>query len=119
MFRDKNVPRVAAIHNPFCQVDPSAREIGPFVHIHNPADGTAVDSHPKLQARMFLERTADLHRALRRRFRTGVKYQHHSIASWDPNQTVRAFGSLKLFGGANHLVSSSTAACWSLIESFE
>ena len=50
---------------------------------------------------MFLERAADLHRALHRRFRIGVKDQHHPIASWDPNQTVRGSGSLKLLGPAD------------------
>src|SRR5512132_1621220 len=53
---------------------------------------------------MFLESAADLHRALRRRFRIGVKDQHHPVASWDPSQTARGFGSLKLFGGANNPV---------------
>jgi hypothetical protein len=53
---------------------------------------------------MFLERAADLHCALRRRFWTRVKDQHHPVAGWDPNQTVRGFGSLKLFGGANNPV---------------
>jgi hypothetical protein len=99
-----NVAGVATIHYPFCHVDSSAREIGLFVYIDNPANWSAVDSHPNLQARMFLERAADLHRALRRRFRIGVKDQHHPVARWDPNQTVRGFGSLKLFGGANNPV---------------
>src|SRR5437762_12225506 len=53
---------------------------------------------------MFLERAADLHSTLRRRFRIGVKNQHHPVASWDPNQTVRGFGSLKLLGHANNPV---------------
>ncbi len=53
---------------------------------------------------MFLESAADLHRALHRRFRIGVKYQRHPVASWDPNQTARGFGSLKLLGGANNPV---------------
>jgi hypothetical protein len=100
----KNVPGVATIHHPFGQVDSSAREIRPFVYIDHAANGSAVDSHPELEARVFPERAADLHRALRRRFRIGVKDQHHSVASWDPNQTVRGFGSLKLFGGANNPV---------------
>ena len=104
MLGKEDVPCVAAIHHPFRHVDSSAREIGPFVYIDHPANWPAVDSHPKLQARMFLERAADLHRALRRRFRIGVKDQHHPVAGWDPNQTVRGFGSLKLFGGANNPV---------------
>ena len=104
MLGKEDVPCVAAIHHPFGHVDSSAREIGPFIYIHNPPNWPTVDSRPKLQARMFLERAADLHRALRGRFWTRVKDQHHPVASWDPNQTVRGFGSLKLFGGANNPV---------------
>ena len=98
------MPGVAAIHHSLRHVDASAREIGPFVYIDHPANWPAVDSHPKLQTRMFLERAADLHRALRRRFRTRVKDQRHPVAGWDLNQTARGFGSLKLFGGANNPV---------------
>src|SRR5438034_3473951 len=96
VFGDKNVPGVATIHYPFGHVEASTGEIGPFVHIHNPANGAAVDSHPKLQAGMFLEGTANLHSALRRRFRTRVKDQRYAVASWNFKQTARAFGSLKL-----------------------
>jgi hypothetical protein len=46
---------------------------------------------------------AKMHRG-HRRFGISVKDQHHPIASWDPNQTVRGFGSLKLFGDANNPV---------------
>src|SRR4029077_13244405 len=53
---------------------------------------------------MFLERAADLHRALHRRFRTRVKCQCHPVAGWDPSQTARSFGSLKLLGRANNPV---------------
>ena len=53
---------------------------------------------------MFLERAADLHRALRGRFRTGVKDQRHPVAGWDLDQTARGFGSLKLLGRANNPV---------------
>ena len=59
---------VAAIHHPLRHVDPSAGEIGVIVHIDHPAHRTAVHAHPKLQARMLLERTTDFNRALRRRF---------------------------------------------------
>src|SRR4030095_3211910 len=100
VFGQKNVPGVAAIHHSVRNVEPSAREIGPFVYIHHPANWPAVDSHPKLQTRMFLESAADLHRALHRRFRTRVKCQRHPVAGWDPSQTTRSFGSLKLLGRA-------------------
>ena len=68
---------------------------------------------------MFLERAADLNRALRRRFGTGVKDQRHAVAGWDFSQAARGFGSLELLGAANDWFSSSTAACCSLIESLE
>ena len=47
------------------------------------AHRTAVNAHPNLQTGMFLERPADLHRALRRRLRTGVKDQRHPVAGRD------------------------------------
>src|SRR6266853_5338378 len=75
MFGEQNMAGVAAIHHPLGHVDPSAREIGPLVYIDHAAHWPAVDSHPKLQAGMFLERTADLHCALRGRFGTGVENQ--------------------------------------------
>jgi hypothetical protein len=85
-------------------VDSGGREIGPLVYVKQAANWPAVDTHPKLQAWMFLESAADLHRALRRRFRIGVKDQHHPIASWDPSQTARSFGSSKLLGRSNNSV---------------
>ena len=54
---------------------PAPGEIGPTVHIDHTADRPAVHAHSKLQAWMFLERAADLQRALHRRFRTRVKDQ--------------------------------------------
>src|SRR6266481_4863061 len=86
MFGEQNVAGVATIHHPLRHVDPSAGEIASFVYIDNPANWPAVNSHPKLQAGMFLERAADLHRALRRRFWTGVKNQRHPIAGRDFKQ---------------------------------
>ena len=91
-------------YDPLRNVDSSAREIGPFIYIHNPPDGTAVDSHPKIQAQMFLERAADLHGALRGCLRTCVEDQRYAVARRDFKQTARSFGSLKLFGRANNLV---------------
>ena len=48
MTGKKNVPRVPTIHHPFCHVDSSTREIGPFIYIDHAANWPAVDSHPKL-----------------------------------------------------------------------
>ncbi|SRR6266851_650068 len=83
MFGEKNVPGVTAIHYPLRHVDPSSRDVRPLVHVHYPTDWPAVNSHPKLETRMFLERATDLHRGVRRRFRTRVKYQRHPIAGRD------------------------------------
>ena len=83
MLGKQNVAGVTAIHHPLRQVDSSARKVGAFVYIDNPANWAAVDSHPKLQTGMFLKRPADLHRALRRRFRTSVKDQRHPVPRWD------------------------------------
>jgi hypothetical protein len=63
-----------------------------------------VHAHPELQAWMIFERTADFDRALRRRFRTGVKDQRHAVAGWNFNQTSRRFGALILIRAANDLV---------------
>ena len=59
VFGQKNVPGVAATHHSVRNVEPSAREIGPFVYIHNPANWPAVDSHPKLQTLPFENRSDD------------------------------------------------------------
>src|SRR5437899_12825271 len=96
MLRQQNVTGIAAIHYPSGHIDSSAREIGPFVYIDYAAHWPTVNSHPKLQARMFLEPATDLHRALRRRFRTGVEDQRHPVARWNFNQASCGFGLLKL-----------------------
>ena len=74
------------------------------LYIDYTADGSAVNSHAHLQARMVLERAADLQRAVRRRFGTGIKDQSHSITSRDLEQAARGFGALKLVGDADDLV---------------
>ena len=93
-----------SINDQHAAIDSSAREIGPFGYIDHAANWPAVDSHPKVQARMFLERAADLHRALRGCFRIGVKDQRHPVAGRDFKQTACGFGSLKLLGRANNLL---------------
>src|SRR5205807_4773323 len=50
---------------------------------------------------MFLEGTASLHRALRRRFRAGVKDQPHVVARWNLNYAAGGFGFLILIRTAD------------------
>src|SRR5205823_14860661 len=94
----------AAVRHPLGHVTTTGREISPFVYVDPAASWPAVDSHPKLQARMFLKRATDLHRTLCGRFRSGVKNQRHSIAGRNFKQTARGLGTLKLFGRANNPV---------------
>ena len=88
VFGDKNVSSVAAIHHSLRHVDAGAGEVGATIHIYHPADRPAVHAHSNLQAWMCLERAADFNRALRRRFRTGVKNQGHAIAGWNFYQST-------------------------------
>ena len=83
MLGEQNVPGVAAIHHPLGHIDSSAGEIGPSVYIDHAAHWPTVDSHPKLQAGVSLERAANFHRAVRRRFGTSVKDQRHPVAGRD------------------------------------
>src|SRR5438552_6148766 len=104
MLGKKNVPGVPAGHNALRDIDSGSGKIRTIIHVDHAAHWSAVDSHPKLQARMFPESAADLHCALRRSFRTGVKNQSHPVAGRDFKQTAGGFGSLKLLRGANNLV---------------
>src|SRR6266478_350938 len=79
----KKVPGVAAIHHSLCRVDAASGYVGAFVHVHYTTDGPTVNAHSNLQARIVLERAADLHRTLRRFLRTLVKYQRHAVAGGD------------------------------------
>src|SRR5262249_47739582 len=83
MLGEENVAGIATIHDTLREIQASAGEIRSFVYIDNAANWPAVNPHPKLQARMFLERAADLDRALHGRFRTSVKHQRHAITRRD------------------------------------
>src|SRR5437016_8348054 len=50
---------------------------------------------------MFLEGTADFHRALRRCYRAGVKDQPHAVARWNLNSATSGFGCLILIRTAD------------------
>src|SRR5205809_7585572 len=50
---------------------------------------------------MLFEKAADLNRALRRRFLTGVEDQRHAVAGWNFYQSTRSFGFLVLIRTAD------------------
>src|SRR5215467_3326359 len=83
MLGEQNVPGVPAIHHPLRHVDTGTSHVGAFVYVHHATGGPIVDAHPNLQARIVLERAADLYRTLRRLLRTLIKDQRHAVAGWD------------------------------------
>src|SRR6476620_10626416 len=83
MTGKKNVAAVDAIHHPLCRVDAASGYVGAFVHVHYTTDGPTVNAHPNLQARIVLERAADLYRTLRRFLWTLVKDQRHAVDGGD------------------------------------
>ena len=50
----KDVPCIAAIHHPLCNVNSSACNVRSTIDIPNFIDRPAVNSHPKLQLRILL-----------------------------------------------------------------
>src|SRR5260370_39504613 len=53
---------------------------------------------------MCLKGATDFDRALRRRFRAGVKDQRHAVTGGDLNQSASRFCAAKFFRAADHLV---------------
>src|SRR5262249_54707988 len=83
MTGKKDVPGVATIHYPLRHVDPGPSHIGAFVHVYHTTDWPVVNAHAHLQARVVLERAADLHRTLRWFLRALVENQPHAVAGGD------------------------------------
>ena len=98
---------------------PGAGHVRPFVHIHHATDRPAVNAHADLQARVVLERPADLKGALRRFLRTPIEHQRHAVASGDFKIRLAASAFWYCSDKRTIPLSSSTLACCSLTESFE
>ena len=82
------MPGIATAHHAVRHVQTGTSKIRTTGHVDHAANGAAVHSHAKLQARALLKRTADFDRALRRRFRAGVKHQRDPVASWNFDQAI-------------------------------
>src|SRR6266480_4378585 len=52
-LREKNVPRIAAIHHPLRDVNSSSSNIGSIVNVSNLVDRATVNANPQLQLPMF------------------------------------------------------------------
>ena len=63
-----------------------------------------MNSHPQLDARMILQRFANLQRTLGRFFRTVEENQRHPIAGRHSDKFAPCFRSVKAFGTPHDLV---------------
>ena len=104
MLGQKNVSGVPAIHHSLGQVDSRARYIGAIIHIGNPADRSAVDSHAHPQLRMAPQCLANLYRAGNRCVRRGRKNQRHPIAGGQARQLASSIGCAERISFPNNLV---------------
>src|SRR5262245_45047649 len=104
MTGKKNVPGVATIHYPPGHVDAASGHVGAFGHVHHTTDRSTVNAHPNLQARIVLERAADLYRTLRRFLRALVENQRHAVAGGDPQKATGSLCFAELLGKTNNLI---------------
>jgi hypothetical protein len=63
-----------------------------------------VNSHPQLDARMILQRLANLQRTLGRLFRTVEENERHSIAGRHPDEFAPCFRCAKAFSASHDLL---------------
>ena len=104
MLGQKNVPGVPAIHHSLGQVDSRSRYIGAIIHIGNPADRTAVDSHAHPQLRMAPQCIANLYRAGNWGVRRCGKDQRHSVAGRQARQFASSIGCAERIGLPNNFI---------------
>src|SRR5437868_9628898 len=98
------MPGIAAIHDTLRHVDPWSRDARLVVNIGNLIHWAAVHSHPKLDMRMPLHRSADLERTSGRFFRTVEEKERHPVSGRHPGQFAFCFGGPKTFGASYDLI---------------
>ena len=86
VFGEQDVAGIAAIHHPLRHVDAGAGDVGSLIDVGDLIDRAAVDSHPKLNRGMTLQRLRNLHRALHRRLGIGAENQRHAVAGRQADQ---------------------------------
>src|SRR5438034_10811946 len=91
------MPCIATIQHPLRDVDPSPSKVCLVVHIGDPIDRATVNSHPHLDVRMILQRSANLERTSHRFFRAAEKKERHPVSAWYPDEFARRFRRPKLF----------------------
>jgi hypothetical protein len=100
----KNMPGIAAIQNPLRDVDSRPCHVCFVVNISHSINRAAVHSHPYLNVRMILQRSANLERTSHRFFRTVEKQERHPISGRHSNQFASFFSRPKTSGASDDLI---------------
>jgi len=100
----KNMPGIAAIHDALRHVEPRSGDVRLVVNIGDLIHRAAVHSHPQLNMRIPLQRSADLERTSHRLFRTVEEKERHPVSGRHPDQFTFCFGGLKTFAASDDLV---------------
>ena len=104
MRGEKNMPGIAAIHHSLRHVDSGTGYIHFLINIRDSVDRAAVNSHPQLDTRMILQRSADLERTPGRFFRTVEENERHPIAGWHSDEFASSFRSAESFSTSYELL---------------
>jgi hypothetical protein len=102
--RQKNMSGVTAIQHSLGNIYSRTSNVRFLVNIGNSIDRTAVNSHPQPDARMILQRLANLERTPGRFFRTMEENERHPIAGRHPDEFASCFRSAKALGAPHDLL---------------
>jgi hypothetical protein len=91
------VSGVTAIQHSLRNIDSRTGYVRFLVNIGDSVDRTAMNPHPQLDARMILQRFANLERTPHRFFRTVEENQRHPIASRHSDEFIPYFCGAKTF----------------------
>src|SRR6266487_2822848 len=80
MRGQKNMPRIAAIHDALRHVDSWSRDVRLVINIGDLTHWSAVHSHPQPDMRMLLQCSANLERTSHRLFRTVEEKERHPVS---------------------------------------
>src|SRR6266550_4989239 len=100
----KNMPGIAAIQYPLRDVYSRSCKVRFVVHICDSVDWPTVNSHPYLNVRMVLQRSANLESTSHRFFRAMEKKQRHPVSRRHSVEFAACFRRSKTFGVSHDLI---------------
>jgi hypothetical protein len=100
----KNMSGIAAIHHTLRHIDSRTGYVRFLIDVRDPVDRAAVNSHPQLDTRMILQRSANFERTSHRLFRAVKKNKRHSVAGRHSNKFAACFRSPKRFSTSDDLL---------------